>query len=116
HKDRITWVDFHPDGRRLGSLSSLEGTAKIWDVTTGQELRTFHGVSGMSAAFSTDGRYFAAATGDDTVRLWDAATGQEVRTFRGPTDEIRSVVFSPNGRLLASASYSGTVLVWRVPP
>ena len=45
------------------------------------------------------------------MRVWDAASGQEVRVLKGHAGPVLSVAFSPDGRLLASAS-GNEVKVW----
>ncbi|MBZ0173158.1 MAG: hypothetical protein K8E66_12310, partial [Phycisphaerales bacterium] len=65
---------FSPDGKRIVT-SSLDGTARVWDATSGQELVSLEGYTGemSSAAFSPDGsRIVTAGRGSNAV--WDSVS------------------------------------------
>jgi WD40 repeat protein len=83
---------------------SGDKTLKLWDVTTGKEIKTFTGhQSGVkSVAFSPDGRTALSGSDDATIKLWDVAAGKEIRTLAGHMISVRSVTFSPDGRYIMS--------------
>jgi WD40 repeat protein len=60
------------------------------------------------AAFSPDSRWLAAASENNSVVLWDLAAGRAVRNFSGHLDAVQSVVFSPDGKMLLTASTDTT--------
>jgi WD40 repeat protein/serine/threonine protein kinase len=75
HTDVVRSASWSPDARRLVS-ESQDGTIKVWDVASGQELLTFRSPPGgpkyHAVAFSPDGTRLAAGLGN-AVRIWDAS-------------------------------------------
>ncbi|KAG8735713.1 hypothetical protein FRC10_010230 [Ceratobasidium sp. 414] len=64
-------------------------------------------------AFSQDGAYIVAGSGDMTLRVWEASTGQVLGTpLRGHADVINSVAYSPNSKHIVSGSDDRTIRIW----
>jgi WD40 repeat protein len=64
-------VAFSPDSSRLAT-ASWDRTAKVWDVSNGQELITLSGHQDAvtSVAFSPDGKLLATSSFDGTARVY----------------------------------------------
>lgn len=105
-------IDISPDGKYL-LTGNVDETAKLWDLETGAELRTFRGhKNAVYAAFSPNGRFIATASHDHTARLWDAAAGKTIRTFRGHTNLLTSLAFTADGKFLVTGSGDKTAKLW----
>ncbi len=115
---------FSPDGSVIAG--GMFGKLLLWCA---EELTLLHTISQpedslkpFALSFSPCGRYLASGTwwqkGIEkmAIRLWDVATGENIHTFWGHTTDIEILTFSPNGKLLASGSFDGTILLWDVKP
>jgi WD40 repeat protein len=104
----------------------------LWDLTTGKKKWkvTGHPESFASVAFSPNSKllasgsvmpYSGGGSGETPakvkawgeIKLWDVGTGKELLHLKGHASNVKSVAFSPDGKLLASASQNSTKL-WDV--
>jgi len=115
HSDFVYSVAFSPDGK-LALSGSEDNSLKLWQVSTGRELRTFkgHSDSVYSVAFSPDGRLALSGSSDSTLKLWEVSSGRDMRTFKGHSRSVLSVAFSPDGQLALSGSEDNSLKLWQV--
>jgi WD40 repeat protein/serine/threonine protein kinase len=116
HKSWIRSLAFSSDSKRLAS-SPGDGTLRIWDLETGEEIRTLRGHTAHTLIFSPDGKRLASAGGD--VKVWDAQRVHESIQLKGIAPAGSStgplggrVVFTPNLRHVADCIPPGRVRVF----
>jgi WD40 repeat protein len=105
HQTGVMAVAVSPDGKLTASAGE---NIRLWETTTGKAVRTLPGAA-VTLAFSPDGKTLVSG-GGTSVRLWDVDTGKELRKLDGPR-LVRSVVFSPNGKLLATGDEQATIRI-----
>lgn len=113
-KNSVTAIMFVSNGDRVAAAS--EGDLVVWDLKTLRQVESAGKFGGRSFAVTPDGRYVAIAgsPAGALLRVIDTTTDEVVvETDEGVGHEM-SLAFSPNGRWLAVANYSGTIRFWDV--
>ena len=120
-----TYVAFSPDGKTLASNGR---GIHLWDVDTGNLLHTLlrkrlrvtqviRFANSYQVVFSPDGKTLASTTiypyDPDLLQLWDVETGELLHTLEHE-NFFTDVAFSPDGKMIASASGEGTLRFWNV--
>ena len=117
HTEGVYSIAFSPDGKTLVSSSS-DQTLQLWDPYTGEhKVALQYPDSITSVAFSPDGRTLAVGWGEwsnNRIQLLDLKTFQPLNMLIGHSEDITDLSFSPDGGALASASYDGTILLWKI--
>ncbi len=101
------------DGRCVLS-GSHERTLKLWDLRTGELVRSFAGHTDFvhAVALAPDDRHALSGSSDQTVRLWELATGRLLHAFTGHGGRVIAVAFCPDGRYALSGSSDRTLRLW----
>ena len=103
HTRLVSGLAFSSDGKTLASTGD-DSTLRLWDTETWELRRilTDDSTKMTGVAFAPDGRGIVVGSAGKMI-LWDAETGS-----------VFSLVYSPDGSILASGSDDMTVRLWDV--
>ena len=105
HLGAVKITAFSPDGKYLVT-GGRDRTAKLWEIATGREMRTFLGHEGTVQAlcFTPDGKYIATGSTDNTVKLWNILNAELIRTYK-VKDRVTSIDFTSDGKYIVIGGY-----------
>ena len=105
HLGAVKITAFSPDGKYLVT-GGRDRTAKLWEVATGREMRTFLGHEGTVQAlcFTPDGKHIATGSTDNTVKLWNILNADLIRTFK-VKDRVTAIDFTSDGKYIVIGGY-----------
>jgi WD40 repeat protein/transcriptional regulator with XRE-family HTH domain len=120
HDTRVLSVVFDPRGRRL--VTSGDNVIRGWSIAGPSTKRgpVFEKPAAHSGPLAINENGTLMATGgsrETTIRLWDM-TGPEPRALEPELtrhqDDVLAVAFTPDRKILASASADGVIVLWDV--
>ncbi len=124
-KESAETAAFSRNGTMLATIHSLHSfDIHLWDTETGKMLhkirpRGENKVQGATITFSPAGSILLVSKvssvlqfPSDFIEIIDIRTGDTLRSLPGHTEPIETLVFSHDGKTLASGSMDGTVLLW----
>ncbi len=104
-------VHFAAEGRLLVTIGA-DATLRIWDVSSGAQLRKIALPEGPATAFTSDEKRALTGHTDGSLVLWDLDKGERLTTFRRSTEPLTAVAFAPEADHVIAASRDGSLAVW----
>lgn len=111
--DLITALALNGDGKLLAT-GHRDHSVRLWNITTGQLIRTFlgHAEEVSAIAFSPTGNQLASTGQDQSIRLWDLDPQPPALSVRGHEGPVWSIAVSPDGQRLATTGADRTIHIW----
>jgi WD40 repeat protein len=112
HTDKVYSVVFSPDGTKLASASN-DGTAKVWDIESGEVIREFKVDAGLTyAVFNPSGTHLSISTKNGHILTFDVADGTPIHDIEAHDGVVWWLAYSPDGSRIASAGADNVARVW----
>ncbi|WP_069804715.1 EsaB/YukD family protein [Thermogemmatispora onikobensis] len=127
HTSPLEAASWAADGQTIATAST-GGLVRVWRADGGQEVHGYYQDGQLTLrtlAFAPTGAQLAVGGDDGQIRLWNGLTCQRQQTaafgtqcvdgpqrLRLDTQPLRTLAWSPDGRLLASAGNDGVLAVW----
>ncbi|MBI5760179.1 MAG: WD40 repeat domain-containing protein [Planctomycetales bacterium] len=116
HQGYVRAVAISPDGQLVASAGN-DKLVKVWNVADGSLVQTLtgHGSHVYNVGFHPSGKFIVSGDLKGVLKQWEVGTWKHVRdldagiltkydpTFKADCGGIRSLDFSPDGKLLAAA-------------
>jgi RNA polymerase sigma factor (sigma-70 family) len=114
-RERVTGSAYLPSGEIV--TGHLYGVVRVWDPTTGREVRSARPQTSneVCLAVSLDGKTLATAVNssyDAAIALTDPVTLKSKLPDHGHRTAIREIAYRPDGGLVATGAWDGTIRLW----
>ncbi|BBM84786.1 serine/threonine-protein kinase [Candidatus Uabimicrobium amorphum] len=111
----IADVSFHPNGKYLACAKGTN--IIIWNIDSGKVISDNNAgfIPLTSVAYSGEGKYLAVSSWNYIIQLFRLDKTQQLlskQKLLGHKGGVTRIVFGDKGRIMASASQDGSILLW----
>jgi WD40 repeat protein len=111
HSSQVAALAFSGDGKRIAS-GGTDGSIRVWDVASvpaqGRTIQESRADWTLAVAFSPIENFLATGHELGNLLIWDlefdTSTSLDPRVYSGVVGSVRTLAYSPNGKLLAAGN------------
>jgi hypothetical protein len=103
---------FSPDGKTL-AVGNRNGRTCLFDVATGRLRHKLSLESTQEVRFDPSGKRLAATYVDGNLAVWNVETGELMQRTKARAEELYSLDWSPDGKIIATSGRNAPVTLWR---
>ncbi|XP_019622302.1 PREDICTED: telomerase protein component 1-like [Branchiostoma belcheri] len=112
--DAVTCVAVSPDGK-VFVCGTEDCVVHLYELATGKQLKTFVGhANKITDCCFVGTSKICSSSADGTLSIWDMAGGYRISSLTNHKRRTNSCCSDPRGKVVVSASWDCTVLIWKV--
>ncbi|CAA0836935.1 transducin family protein / WD-40 repeat family protein [Striga hermonthica] len=114
HQKPVSYISWSPDKYQLLLTCGLEETIKMWDVTSGECLRTYqkNGLGMVSCAWAPHSKSIFSGATDKSIIMWDLE-GNELDCWKGQrTTKISDLGVIMEGKVFVTVCKENAILLF----
>ncbi len=104
-------LQFSAEGRSVITVGA-DATLRVWDTSSGVQLRKDTLPEGPATALATDDKRALTGHSDGTLALWDLEKGERIAMFKRNAEPLTAIAFAPEVDHAVAASRDGSLTVW----
>lgn len=114
HRGPIFQLQWSPDGQHLVT-TGVEPSVIVWNIASRTLHREYehHSAPALDVDWR-DNQSFATCSTDKLIHVYSIEKEDPLLTLSGHQDEVNSIKWSPDGKLLVSSSDDTTARIWKI--
>lgn len=113
--DRLTDIEFSPDGSLLAIAEALSRDVALWDLESASRVGQLDDAVDLTdMVFTTDGEGLIGVGQDSRILYWDLEQPRPIWVLQGRREPTTTATLAGDASVVASTTIDGVVRIWAI--